>query len=106
VTGDGRRDHLGDRVTARHIGRGIADLGAEIGGQLVFGLVDLGRSAKAVQHHRRAGFRQRAGNPEPDAAGRTGDKRDPAGQWSCSRNTLRFELDIHDRPFGWGFALR
>ena len=34
VTGDGSRDHLGDRLAARHVGRGIADLDAEIGGDL------------------------------------------------------------------------
>ena len=102
VTGDDRRDHLGDRVTAGHVSRGITDIDAEIGGQLVFGPVDLGRNAKAVQHHRRAGVRQRAGNPEPDAAGRARDKRDLAGQPPLCRNTLRFELDIHGRPFGWG----
>jgi len=99
VTGDGSRDHLGDRLPTRHVCRGIADRDAEIGGDLIPGFGDLGREAKTVQHHRRAGLRQRAGNPEPDAAGRPRDQRDLAGQRPQGRSVLGFELDIHGRPF-------
>ena len=67
-------------------------------------LGNLGRDAETVQHHRGTRFRQRTGNPEPDATGRTCDKRDLAGQRPQSRSTLRFELDIHGRPFVWGFS--
>ena len=102
MTGDGRRDHLGDRFRARHVGRGITDLDAEIGGDLVFGPVDLDRDPKSVQHHRRTGLRQRAGDPEPDATGRTRDKRDLARQRPQGRSVLGLELDIHGRPFEWG----
>ena len=104
VTGDGSRDHLGDRITAGHVGRGIADLDAEIGSDLIAGFGDLGRDAETVQHHRGTRFRQRTGNPEPDATGRTRDKRGLARQRPQIRSTLRFELDIHGRPFLWGFS--
>jgi hypothetical protein len=74
----------------------------KFGGDLIPGVGDLGRDTKTVQHHRRAGLRQRAGNPEPDAAGRTRDQRDLACQRPQRRHPLRFELNIHGRPFRVG----
>ena len=100
MLGERGRDHLGDRVRLRHVGRRIAHLDAEIRRDQVPGPGDLRGKTETVQHDGRAGFGERAGDAEPDAAGGAGNQRDLAGERPRSRRrTLRFQLNVHGRPF-------
>ena len=69
----GRLDHRGDLGRLGHVGRRIERLDAELlldAGAL---LLDLGRSAEAVDHDVGAVLGERAGDAEPDAGGGAGD---------------------------------
>jgi hypothetical protein len=67
-------DHLPDRIRLRHVGARIGDLDIEFRGEFRLGVRDLLRLAKAVENNAGAGARERPGDAEPNAAGRTGDQ--------------------------------
>jgi hypothetical protein len=90
--------HSRDGIRPGHVGRRIADRDSEFGGDLVARFGDLGGDTEAVEHDRGSSLRQRAGNPESDAAGRARDKRNLARERPRRCRTLRLHLDIHGRP--------
>ncbi len=73
-------DHLADLGGLRHVGAGIADLHAVLGGEVALDAVDGCGVAEPVEHDGAAFRRERRGDAESDAAGGPGDDGDLAFQ--------------------------
>ena len=73
-------EHRLDLGWLREIGAFVAHLDAELRGESGAQALDLRGIAEAVEHQVRALARQRPGDAQSDAAGRTGDERELAFQ--------------------------
>ncbi|CFN77967.1 Uncharacterised protein [Bordetella pertussis] len=82
--GDGAGHQLPHRLALGQVGAVIAHLHAVLAGQPGPQFLDVRRVAESVEHDVGALLRQRAGDPQADAAGGTGDDCNFSFEHDCS----------------------